>query len=197
MVAALPRPSSVSTAVSSRCGGAPTTCSQTRPTAAGFMPHTYRVTHPGVAERQGIRVRGEELWASVGKRRDKTLRSCRRLARDSVFARTLTVVPPGRFELPPLPPEGSALSPELWGPGKTLGYQHPGRRCSASSSTDAVEPARHTTRTRPERPNSAGSGRFRWVPPRGPPGRVTAGSRSPRKRVTRRRPARRTRSSPP
>ena len=26
------------------------------------------------------------------------------------------VVPPGRFELPPLPPEGSALSPELWGP---------------------------------------------------------------------------------
>ena len=25
-------------------------------------------------------------------------------------------VPPGRFELPPLPPEGSALSPELWGP---------------------------------------------------------------------------------
>ena len=26
-------------------------------------------------------------------------------------------VPPGRFELPPLPPEGSALSPELWGLG--------------------------------------------------------------------------------
>lgn len=26
-------------------------------------------------------------------------------------------VPPGGFEPPPLPPEGSALSPELWGPG--------------------------------------------------------------------------------
>ena len=34
-------------------------------------------------------------------------------------ARTLgrSTVPPGRFELPPLPPEGSALSPELRGPG--------------------------------------------------------------------------------
>jgi hypothetical protein len=34
------------------------------------------------------------------------------LASDQRFC----VVPPGRFELPPLPPEGSALSPELWGP---------------------------------------------------------------------------------
>lgn len=35
---------------------------------------------------------------------------------ESELACHVTNVPPGRFELPPLPPEGSALSPELWGP---------------------------------------------------------------------------------
>ena len=85
-------------------------------------------------------------------------------------------VPPGRFELPPLPPEGSALSPELWGPGKTLGYQHLGVPCSASSSTDAVELASQAIRTRPEVSKTADSGRF---------GRGWAGSNGFRRAVRR------------
>lgn len=49
---------------------------------------------------------------------------CPKYETKSEVACLATVVPPGRFELPPPPPEGGALSPELWGlNGASLRYQ--------------------------------------------------------------------------
>ena len=54
---------------------------------------------------------------NVGKRRIADIFTYSRRRVDPRDYADLASVPPGRFELPPLPPEGSALSPELWGPG--------------------------------------------------------------------------------
>jgi pyridoxamine 5'-phosphate oxidase len=73
-------------------------------------------------------------------------------------------VPPGRFELPPLPPEGSALSPELWGPGNVVqvssesvrpGTAPPGE-VHRGGVTDDIRTDRAETGTRSDRTDPEG-----------------------------------------
>ncbi len=107
---------------------------------------------------------------------------------ENVRLRGNVTVPPGGFEPPPLPPEGSALSPELWG---LVG------EINRSRSREPVPTARVASVSRRPPDGRRGTGPHRASRPTGggvsPPGwptRTAAAPRAPRPRRAALRPAR-------